>query len=232
MADDDRGGERHSRALSPDLITDLEERARREAANGLRQFDVAMDMLEEWRGREAMFRLRMPAIMTLHRAALEGISVFAGNFRPAGVEIEGSRHQPVGAHMVPDLVQDMCDYVNQNWETRTAIHLAAYVMWRLNWIHPFDDGNGRTSRTLSYLVLCAHLGSRLPGARTIPEQISENKSPYYKALEDADSACRDDHIDLSTLEALLGDLLAAQLVNILEQAKGGPLSEQISAEPS
>lgn len=225
MADDDRRGERHSRALSPELITDPEEKARREAANGLRQFDVAMEILEEWRARGAKFRLRMPTVLTLHRTALEGISAFAGNFRPAGVEIEGSKHEPVGAHQVPDLVQDMCDYVNENWDTKTAIHLAAYVMWRLNWIHPFDDGNGRTSRTLSYLVLCAHLGSRLPGSKTIPDQISENKAPYYKALEAADAAWQENRIDLSALETLLEDLLAIQLINIMEQAKGGPLSE-------
>lgn len=184
-----------------------------------------MEILEEWRARGAKFRLRMPTVLTLHRTALEGISAFAGNFRPAGVEIEGSKHEPVGAHQVPDLVQDMCDYVNENWDTKTAIHLAAYVMWRLNWIHPFDDGNGRTSRTLSYLVLCAHLGSRLPGSKTIPDQISENKAPYYKALEAADAAWQENRIDLSALETLLEDLLAIQLINIMEQAKGGPLSE-------
>ncbi|HET9282483.1 MAG TPA: Fic family protein [Candidatus Angelobacter sp.] len=53
---------------------------------------------------------------------------------------------------------------------KSAIHLAAYVIWRLNWIHPFADGNGRTSRALSYLVLCTRLGERLPGTVTIPDQ--------------------------------------------------------------
>ncbi|MBL8221394.1 MAG: Fic family protein, partial [Bryobacterales bacterium] len=33
------------------------------------------------------------------------------------------------------------------------------VMWRLNWIHPFFGGNGRTARSASYLVLCASLNS-------------------------------------------------------------------------
>ncbi|MFE0752816.1 hypothetical protein ACFW16_02595 [Inquilinus sp. NPDC058860] len=84
MVDADRPGERHSRALSPELITDPEEKARREAANGLRQFDVAMEVLEEWRTRGAKFRLRPSAILNLHRTALDGISAFAGNFRPAG----------------------------------------------------------------------------------------------------------------------------------------------------
>src|SRR5215471_17086032 len=39
---------------------------------------------------------------------LAGISVFAGNFRPAGVEIEGSKHQPPGAHRVRELIEELC----------------------------------------------------------------------------------------------------------------------------
>jgi Fic family protein len=54
--------------------------------------------------------------------------MYAGNFRPAGVEIQGSKHQPPGAHQVPELIEDMCDYINANWDGATAIHLAAYVM--------------------------------------------------------------------------------------------------------
>jgi Fic family protein len=64
---------------------------------------------------------------------------------------------------VPSLVEELCDYVNDNWESSTPIHLAAYVMWRLNWIRPFADGNGRTSRILSYVVLSIRSGIRLTG---------------------------------------------------------------------
>ncbi|WP_204276686.1 Fic family protein, partial [Klebsiella aerogenes] len=78
--------------------------------------------------------------------------------------------------------------VNDNWRDRTALHLASYVMWRLNWIHPFSDGNGRTSRITSYVVLSVKLGLVLPGTRTIPEQIVDKRSPYFLALEAADQA--------------------------------------------
>ena len=114
----------------------------------------------------------------------------------------------------------MCDYVNDNWETATAVHLAAYVLWRVNWIHPFTDGNGRTARALSYLVLCLRLGYELPGVNTIPEQISANKVPYYKALEEADAAWREERVDVSAMEAYLGSLLAAQLVHVHQLAMG------------
>lgn len=109
----------------------------------------------------AGFKLRSSQILSLHREALQGISSYAGNFRPGDVEIDGSRHDPVGAHLVPELVEDLCDYVNDNWNTASAVHLASYVMWRLNWIHPFADGNGRTSRILSFVVLSVKIGARI-----------------------------------------------------------------------
>jgi Fic family protein len=216
---DERGGERHSKAFTPELIADPEERARREAENGLRQFDLVIDMFEEWRARNQPFKLRPSRILALHRAALDGISGFAGNFRPAGVMIEGSKHQPPGGHLVAELVEELCDYVNEHWDS-TAVHLSAYVMWRINWIHPFDDGNGRTARAASYLALLVRLGWLPPGENTIPEQISRNKDPYYEALEAADAAYGEGRVDVSKLEDMLADMLASQLAGIFEQATG------------
>jgi len=101
------------------------------------------------------------------------------------------------------------------------VHLAAYALWRLNWIHPFSDGNGRTSRIVSYILLCARLRCRLPGAMTIPEQIASGKTPYYAALEDGDRAFRDGRIDVSSMEAILSSCLAQQLVVLHDAANGG-----------
>src|SRR5262249_53275928 len=133
----------------------------------------------------------------------------------------GSQHQPAGAHLVPVLIEELCDYINDNWTKSSPIHLCAYTLWKLNWIHPFTDGNGRTSRALSYLVLCVGLGYRLPGTRTIPEQIAENKAPYYRTLEVADQGLKDKGIpDLSAMEQLIEGLLAKQLLGVLQRAKG------------
>lgn len=170
MADE----ERHSKALEVELISDPEEKARQEAKNGLRQFDEVIQAIEHWTQSGRKFRLRPSAILSLHRRALEGISAFAGIYRPAGIAIKGSTHNPPGAHLVPELVEELCDYVNESW-SKSPIHLASYALWRMNWIHPFVDGNGRTARAVSYMVLCIRLGYRLPGVQTIPEQISRDK---------------------------------------------------------
>jgi Fic family protein len=129
--------------------------------------------------------------------------------------------------LVPELVEQLCDYVNDNWE-KSPIHLAAFTLWRLNWIHPFVDGNGRTARIISFLVLCVRLGYRLPGTNTVPEQISHDKNPYYSALESADRAEAQGKVDVSQMESLLEGLVASQLVSILQDAKGGKQSSSLS----
>lgn len=212
-------GERHSTASEPAIISEPAQIAQLEARNTLRQFDKVVQAIDYWSQPDYLpnFRLRASLIRTLHREALVDLSAYAGNYRPAGIEIGGSKHQPVDAHMVEELVEHLCDYVNANWD-KSSVHLAAFVLWRLNWIHPFTDGNGRTSRAISYLVLCIRLGYRIPGTKTIPQQIAEDKKPYYAALEAADEAWKSEKLDLSQLESLLGDLLAVQLLSIHEAA--------------
>lgn len=112
----------------------------------------------------------------------------------------------------------MCSYVNDNWNDRSAIHLAAYLLWRINWIHPFADGNGRTARTVSYLVLNIKLKSLLPGSPTIPDQIASNKQPYYDALEHADDLWKSGFVGLSKMEEMLDAMLAQQLLSATQQA--------------
>ena len=178
---ENRSERRNSRALEAPFIADPKARAAAEARNGFRQYNVEIKTVQTAIERGA-FRLRLSLILALHREALAGISSYAGNFRPAGVKIEGSKHEPVGAHVVPELIEDMCDYVNEHWEASTPLHLAAYIMWRLNWIHPFADGNGRTSRILSYVVLSIRAGAIPPGTPTIPDQIvGESHAVFRRA---------------------------------------------------
>jgi Fic family protein len=223
MSGDDAGKQRNSKALEPELVVDPVEKARAEARNGLRQYDFGVAVAQAAIERGS-FKLRPSLVLGLHREALKGISSYAGNFRPAGVSIEGSRHAPPEAYLVPELIEDMCDYVNENWESQTALHFAAYLMWRLNWIHPFADGNGRTSRILSYVVLCIKAKTVFGGTPTIPDQIVENRQPYFDALDAADEALRSGKVDVSKMEELLAGMLAHQLTQAFKQA-GGKVNE-------
>lgn len=214
-------GDRHSHAEDAQLLSDPDEIARREAENGLRQFTVALEMIRSYvKDKDRPFKLRASLILQLHKAALDGLHRLAGTFRNTCVTIQGSRHQPPEAVLVADEVHTMCDYVNDNWTSGTAVHLAAYVLWKMNWIHPFADGNGRTARAVSYVVLSIKLDSLLPGTPTIPEQIATDKRPYYSALEAADAAWAMNRVDMTLLEGLLGSMLAQQLLNAAKEAAG------------
>ena len=220
---------RHSEADTAPLITDAEQRARQEAQNALRQAEQVDAYIIAALENDRPFRLRASVILDLNRKAIESINSYAGNYRPAGVTIGQSKHAPPGAHLVPELVEDLCDYVNGHWIDCTAIHLASYVLWRLNWIHPFADGNGRTARATSYLVLCAKLRALLPGPKTIPEQIIARRAEYYDALEAADAIdANNRNIGQSAntvvkLEELMKIMLADQLVSSYVMATGDRL---------
>ncbi len=68
---------------------------------------------------------------------------------------------------------------------------------------------------LSYLVLCVRLGQHLPGKRTIPV-------PYYKALDVADQAIKEGHVDFSAMEEVLAGMFSA-----MEEVLAGMLANQL-----
>jgi Fic family protein len=213
-------GDRHSVAETAHLLTDPDEIARREAENGIRQFDLALEMIRGFvKDHDRPFRLRSSMILKLHSAALDGLHPLAGTWRNTPVTIHGSQHQPPEAAFVSEEIEHLCEYVNDNWGSN-AVHLAAYVLWKLNWIHPFADGNGRTARAVAYVVMSIKLDSLLPGAPTIPEQIAGNKQPYYDALEAADKHLAADKIDVSDLEKMLSGMLSKQLLSAAMEASG------------
>jgi Fic family protein len=204
-----------------ELIQDPTEKARREAENGVRQTELALSIVRAFvKEKEQPFRLRQGILMQLHSVALEGVHVFAGTFRNGPATIHGSDHDPVPAFRVADEVAYMCEYVNNHWSDRSPIHLAAYLLWKLNWIHPFADGNGRTARAISYVVLSIRANSLYPGTNTIPDQIASDKKPYYVALEKADAVWKKTgQVDVSDLEKMLSEMLATQLLQGLKEAE-------------
>lgn len=211
--------DRHSRADPVELITDPEEKARREAENGIRQFKEALELIRASirKADGTQFKLTQSVILRLQQRALEGIHPLAGTYRNTPVYIEKSNHFPPPHTEVPDLVAEMCFYVNANWHM-SAIHLAAYILWRMNWIHPFADGNGRTARVVSYVVLSVKLESILPGTPTIPDLIAADKRPYYNALEGADDSWKRGIVAMADMEAMLEGMLAQQLLSATQEA--------------
>lgn len=199
-----------------------EEKIGLESRNGVVQAMFVLDKVQSW-GRDD--RITPELLLEFQRIAVNNIYRCAGHFRNGPVFVKDARghtvHQPPSADDVRPLVEEMCAYVNGNWHAKKPIHLAAYAMWRLNWIHPFFGGNGRTARAFSYLVLCAALRLSLPAdAKTIPQLIEEDRVPYMKALRAADRAWEEGRLDVGHMENVLSDLLAMQLVFLYQEATG------------
>ncbi|MGH6682374.1 MAG: Fic family protein, partial [Pseudolabrys sp.] len=73
---------------------------------------------------------------------------------------------------------------------------------------------------VSYVVLSIRAGYVLPGSPTIPDQIVDNRQPYFDALDAADAVWKTGKIDVSKMEKLLGNLLAHQLAEFYKSAGG------------
>lgn len=115
-------------------------------------------------------------VLEIHALILHGDRENAGRYRTVPVLIQGSRHEPPEHFRIPEL---MDDYFARYEAQKQALHpvaLAADMSERLVTIHPFIDGNGRTSRLIMNLLLL-RAGYPLTIIRT------EDKSAYFDALE-------------------------------------------------
>jgi Fic family protein len=161
---------------------------------GLRQGHTALDKYTLW---------------ALNHIAVANISQFGGRFREEPIYV-GS-HIPPHFRDVPELMDRFISTIHENWFNWSSTELAAYGLWRLNWVHPFIEGNGRTARATCYYLLCVRSGLLLPGRRIVPERIRDDRAGYEASLKAADRAWEEGHLDFSALENYLAQLLQAQL---------------------
>lgn len=149
-----------------------------------------------------------------HKVAFARLANDAGHYRTSRILVQGSNHLSADAQEVPRLVEDLCKYIDLQWDNSSALHLAAYSLWRLLWIHPFSDGNGRVARALAYVVLSVKLGTILPGTPTLPALIARHRDEYYSVLEAADRSQATGTPDVGPIERFLSELLELQLMNV------------------
>ena len=149
-------------------------------------------------------------IKALNGQAISCLHVNAGEYRPCPVSV--GQHTPPAYYRVPELMNAFINHVNYLWENADPIGLGAYVLWRLNYIHPFINGNGRTARALCYFVICVKLGGILKGTPSLPELIRSNRPEYVKLLQEIDRTYESTKaVELGSLQMFLTDLLKTQL---------------------
>lgn len=133
----------------------------------------------------------------------------AGEYRPCAVVV--GNYTPPAHHRVPDLMDDFINLVNRQWDTADPLVLASFVLWKLNHIHPFINGNGRTARAASYFVLCVKLGGWLEGDPILPELLRANRDEYVAALKLVDESLKAEQVDLGPLHQVIASHLKTQL---------------------
>lgn len=118
-------------------------------------------------------------IKNIHRLILKGIDdEYAGSYRDQKVIISGAEHAPPEPFLIKDEMESFIDWYNNEGQKLHPVERASMVHIIFVGIHPFIDGNGRTSRLLLNLEL---MKSGYP-----PIIIkNENRLKYYNALDKA-----------------------------------------------
>lgn len=118
-------------------------------------------------------------LLSIHNLILRGIiPEDAGRYRKVQVIIQGSSHMPPQPLMVSKEMEEYFVWYEINKNKLHPIILAAEMHERLITIHPFIDGNGRTSRLIMNLIL---MQKGYPIANIKGDY--ETRMQYYQSLE-------------------------------------------------
>lgn len=127
------------------------------------------------------YTLRSIDILNLHSYILKNIEdEYAGRLRNGGVRIVGANFTPPSAKKVPNLIDELISFVNENELKVDDLVLATLFHHKLAWIHPFFDGNGRTVRLAMNLLL---MRKGFPPAIIL----KNDRKKYYDALNQANN---------------------------------------------
>ena len=119
-------------------------------------------------------------IFTLHKIILKNIDdTEAGHYRKTNVMITGAIHIPPSAAKIQRSMNQFFEWYYLNKMKLSIAELAAWVHYKIVYIHPFADGNGRTARLLMNLIL---IQNGYPPAVIL----NVDRQKYYRVLKDAD----------------------------------------------
>jgi Fic family protein len=104
--------------------------------------------------------LSLELITRLHRICFEGSKSFAGKLRDVEVVIRNAYgeivHQGIPKEEIRNELEDMANWYRDNSDELKPLVLAALIHNQFEYIHPFEDGNGRVGRLLLNYVLLRH----------------------------------------------------------------------------
>ena len=159
-----------------------------ESIQEIRNNERAINFIEE---NIENYPINRAFISELHKIVVEDLkkegSSFPGEYRLVNPIITGSAHTPPDSAIVNDLMIELFDFINHPYPEKYDLIKVSIAHHRFVWIHPFDNGNGRTVRLLTYAMMIK-LGFKVNQGRIInPTAVfCSNRDEYYNALQQAD----------------------------------------------
>lgn len=115
---------------------------------------LALEFLYELIAKDHRATVSERLIRQLHQLVLQkNDPEWAGVYRNGPVAITGAKHRPPEATDVSGMMHELVRWITKQQTELHPIELAALVHHQLTAIHPFFDGNGRTSRLLMNVLL-------------------------------------------------------------------------------
>jgi Fic family protein len=143
----------------------------------------AYEMASKWKPeREQDFK-------KAHAVLMQGLLPCPGAYRSVSVGImKGSKvsHTAPQAARLPELMGQLFRFVGDQRTKLSPLILSAVAHYEIEFIHPFEDGNGRMGRLWAHLIL----NNYHPAFDLVPLEslIKESQQEYYRALEASDRA--------------------------------------------
>lgn len=130
------------------------------------------------------------AIRRAGRMASAGAIDPPGVYRRSAIAIRLSDHVPPPPQAVDAEMRALFAQLQAAWARQDAAWLGGFALWRINWIHPYREGNGRTARAACRSIVLA----RQPPvdarafANAFDSALVADRPAYYAALRRADAA--------------------------------------------
>ncbi len=130
-------------------------------------------------------------ISELHKTVVNNLTLEGsktpGYYRKNNVKIAQSKHIPPDYTQIDILMNKLYEMINKAVKPKYDLIKTAIAHHRFAWIHPFDNGNGRTVRLLTYAMLLKQGFNVGIGRILNPTAIfCINRNNYYDHLGQAD----------------------------------------------
>lgn len=119
-------------------------------------------------------------------------------------------HTPLPAAEIPDLIDELCRFANSPDDP--FIHpviKGIFLHFLIGYIHPFNDGNGRTARTIFYWYVLRHdywLFEYMALSRTIKDTKGQYKKAYVYTESDENDLTYFIHYNLTSIEKTIKEI--------------------------